>query len=331
MTADNVQTRPVPVTLITGFLGAGKTTLVNSMLRNAEGLRLAVLVNDFGAVNIDAELIEGAAEDVIALKNGCICCSLAGGLLAAISGVLRRPDPPDAIIIEGSGVTDPLEVARALSDPELQRYAPMDGIVTVVDAMGIANLDGDALTLALRQVSTADLVLLNKIDLADQEALGRTEQRLMALASGVRIVHCTNAQVPLAVLLGLATTRPVSGSESGGIERSSLAAADAFESLVVEQTQPIRMQQIHDLLSRLPERAYRVKGFLHLVERPDVRCILQATGRRATITVGEPWGASPPTSRIVFIAAKGVLDRSQIEMQLGDASKGEFGPGAVVA
>lgn len=309
--------RSVPVTLITGFLGAGKTTLVNAMLRNAEGLRLAVLVNDFGAVNIDAELIEGTAEDIISLSNGCICCSLTGGMLAAISGVLRRPDPPDAIVIEGSGVTDPLEVARALSDPELQRYAPLDGVVTVVDAAGLAGLDGAALALAERQIATADLVLLNKADLVDDAMLQAAEARLAALAPGVRVVRCTNAQVPLSVLMGLA------GAATGPVHHNrdaDISADDAFESIVIERAGPVRLQHLHDLLSRLPERVYRVKGIVHMSERPNERCILQATGKRAAITIGAPWQGTQPGSRIVFIAAKGALDRPLIEGLLDGGS-----------
>lgn len=208
---DSPTERQIPVTLVSGFLGAGKTTLVNRMLRNADGLRLAVLVNDFGAVSIDAELIQGAVGNVVSLKNGCICCSLTGGLLAAISGVLRWPVPPDAIIVEGSGVANPLEVARALSDPELQRYAPLDGIVTVVDADGFDALDGEALALARQQVVTADLVLLNKTDLVDEATLVATESRLATLAPGTRIIRCAGADVPLPVLLGLAGTNVATG------------------------------------------------------------------------------------------------------------------------
>lgn len=304
--SDALAERQIPVTLVSGFLGAGKTTLVNRMLRNADGLRLAVLVNDFGAVNIDAELIEGAVENVVALKNGCICCSLTGGLLAAISGVLRWPIPPDAIVVEGSGVADPLEVARALSDPELQRHAPLDGIVTIVDAAGFDAFDGEALALACQQVATADLVLLNKADLVDEATLVAMETRLATLAPGTRIIRCASADVPLCVLLGLAGTNV----ETGFACEPAPAAHDAFESIVIERSTPIPMQRLHDVLSQLPDRVYRVKGILHLAERPQQRFVLQATGRRASITVGKPWGDDPAGNRIVLIAARGALDAS---------------------
>jgi G3E family GTPase len=157
----------VPVTLVTGFLGAGKTTLLSHVLRDPQGLRLAVLVNDLGAVNIDAEILREAGEDIVPLENGCICCSLSQGLLATVTKVLRRPDPPDRILIEASGVSDPFEIAETLADPELRPYAPLDGVVAVVDAERMRDPDPEILPLARRQVACAGLVLLNKVDLAE--------------------------------------------------------------------------------------------------------------------------------------------------------------------
>ncbi|WP_165867659.1 GTP-binding protein [Mesorhizobium sp. DCY119] len=304
---------PVPITLITGFLGAGKTTLVNKMLHEANGLRLAVLVNDFGAINIDAELIDGVAEDVVALKNGCICCSLTGGLLAAVGSVLRRPDLPDAIVIEGSGVSDPLEVARALSDPDLQIHAPLDGIVTVVDTARAAELDEEAASLIERQILAADLVLLNKADLADPEQLAAMENRLAIEAPGVRLVRCANADVPLALLLGLARTNDGKYGKALRFLECSAVADEAFESFVYEQPEPIETEWLYDLLSHLPDRVYRVKGVVYLAERPQMRCILQATGRRASITIDRPWTDERPGNRIVFVAAKGTINASYVE------------------
>lgn len=123
----------VPVSIVTGFLGAGKTSVLNHVLTSSHGRRIAVVVNDFGRINIDAELVQKSAGDVVSLENGCICCSLSDGLITGVARLVRQDSPPQHIIVETSGVSDPLDLARAFTDPELQRFAPLDGIVTVVD------------------------------------------------------------------------------------------------------------------------------------------------------------------------------------------------------
>src|ERR1700753_4390814 len=136
---------PVPVLLVTGFLGAGKPPVVNHLLAHAEGRRMAAVVNDFGAINIDAELIAGASGGVVSLANGCICCSLEGDLLRTIAAILRRSPRPEAIVIETSGVADPSDIVRNLMDPVIWREAPLETVLCVVDAtIDVAKLD-DAL------------------------------------------------------------------------------------------------------------------------------------------------------------------------------------------
>ena len=125
---------PVPILLVTGFLGAGKTTVVNHLLAHAQGRRIAAVVNDFGAVNIDAELIAGASDGVVSLANGCICCSLEGDLLRTLAALLRRDPRPEFIVIETSGVADPADIVRNLMDPLIWREAPLETVLCVVDA-----------------------------------------------------------------------------------------------------------------------------------------------------------------------------------------------------
>ena len=125
---------PVPILLVAGFLGAGKTTVVNHLLAHAEGRRIAAVVNDFGAINIDAELIAGASDGVVSLSNGCICCSLEGDLLRTLAALLRRDPRPEFIVIETSGVADPADIVRNLMDPVIWREAPLETVLCVVDA-----------------------------------------------------------------------------------------------------------------------------------------------------------------------------------------------------
>lgn len=303
----------IPVTVLTGFLGAGKTSLLNHMLLTADGLRLAVIVNDFGAVNIDEKLIVAAEDGLYGLENGCVCCSLSEGLLTTIARILRRPDPPEHIVIETSGVSDPYEVARVIADPELQRFAPLDSIVAVVDAEAAAvGWPADTAALARRQVAVADLVLLNKVDLVDADRLQAARAAVRAVSPAARLLETTGGQAPLDILLGCGGARPVA---SGFVAVNDLPMPQ-FESFVLEDAEPVAMRALHATLAALPPAVLRVKGMVYLAERPLERCILQFTGQRAQLTAGAAWGETPPLTQLVFIASAGQLDRDQIRRRL---------------
>ncbi len=295
----------VPITLFTGFLGAGKTTLLSHVLRDPQGLKIAVLVNDLGAVNIDAELLREATEDVVALENGCICCNLSQGLLATVAKVVRRPDPPDRILIEASGVSDPFEIAETLADPELAHYAPLDGVVTVVDAASMANPDADLLPLAVRQVACAGLVVLNKVDLARGGDAARAWVR--SVSPSVPILTAEHAAVPLPAILGIGKSADAP-DHTGAVPR--------FESTTYRTTDPISLHRLHALLAALPRGVVRVKGILNLSDKPDHRCLLQVSGRQATITVGRPWVDDITETRLVFIGLSGSVNSQWIAKNL---------------
>src|SRR5258708_8285710 len=159
---------PVPILLVTGFLGAGKTTIVNHLLAHADGRRIAAVVNDFGAINIDAELIAGASDGVVSLSNGCICCSLEGDLLRTLSTLLRRDPRPEYIVIETSGVADPSDILRNLLDPVILREAPLETVPCVMGAATPPAALDDALMRS--QLRVADIVALRKLDLPDAVA-----------------------------------------------------------------------------------------------------------------------------------------------------------------
>src|ERR1700733_5598680 len=180
----------VPVMLMTGFLGAGKTTVVNHLLAHAGGKRIAAVVNDFGAINIDAELIAGATDGVVSLSNGCICCSLEGDLLRTLATLLRRDPQPELIVIETSGVADPGDVVRNLMDPVIWKEAPLETVLCVVDAtIAVAMLD-DALLRS--QIRAADVVALSKTDLADAANQARVRDAIRALRPTAVLVDAPN-------------------------------------------------------------------------------------------------------------------------------------------
>ncbi len=300
----------VPITLVTGFLGAGKTTLLSNVLRDPQGLNIAVLVNDFGAVNMDAELLRDTGEEIISLENGCICCSLSQGLLATVTKVLQRTDPPDRILIEASGVSDPFEIVETLADPELRDYAPLDGVVAVVDADTMTDQTLEVASLARRQVACAGLVLLNKVDLAGSPDAARAWVR--SVSPDVLIVETRHSNVPLPTLLGVGANTNMEGDS---------AKTPAFESTAFTSTSPISLQRLHDLLGTLARGIVRAKGIVNLVEKPDHRCLFQVSGGRATLTVGRAWGVESAQTRLVFIGLKGSVDASAIRSKLEDVAR----------
>src|ERR1700704_2405749 len=185
---------PVPILLVAGFLGAGKTTVVNHLLAHAQGRRIAAVVNDFGAINIDAELITGASDGVVSLSNGCICCSLEGDLLRTLASLLRRDPRPEFIVIETSGLADPSDIVRNLMDPVIWKEAPLETVLCVLDATTSAETLNDALLRS--QLRTADVVALSKVDLVDAADRAQLRDIVRTLRPAAVVGDSLHGEVP---------------------------------------------------------------------------------------------------------------------------------------
>lgn len=297
----------LPLTVIGGFLGAGKTTLLNRLLSAPHGRRIAVLVNDFGRINIDAALIRSRSEDMISLTNGCACCSVAGDLTKTLIALAQREEPPEAIVLEASGLADPRGIAQvALANPALR----LDGLLVVADAETLAARAADPLTGApfRAQLAAADLVVLSKLDLLD--AAGREAARawLAAELPGRPVIEADHGGIPAEVALGIASTRDLRG------ETPALAGhAAGFETCSLSCAAPLDETRLRAWLATLPDTLLRAKGVLCLADEPAQRAVYQRVGARWSITHGEDRDDAPKESSLVLIGPAGTLDRAALE------------------
>ncbi|ONG55878.1 GTPase [Pseudoroseomonas deserti] len=296
---------PVPVLLVTGFLGAGKTTVVNHVLAHAEGRRIAAVVNDFGAINIDAELIAGASDGVVSLANGCICCTLEGDLLRTIATLLRREPRPEAIVIETSGVAEPGDIVRNLMDPVIWRAAPLETVLCVVDAAApLASLEDPLLRAQLRM---ADVVALSKTDLAAPGTLEGFKAALKARHPTALQVEAPGGAVPLTLVLPEDPTRPPRETPR------RRPHADRFETLSWTAEAPLSLPKLQAAIGRLAPRLARAKGFFEPADQPGKVFLFQLAGGRATLApVDTQRDPGQPRARIVFIAELGPLSPAEI-------------------
>ncbi len=299
---------PVPILLVTGFLGAGKTTVVNHLLSHAEGRRIAAVVNDFGAINIDAELIAGASDGVVSLSNGCICCTLEGDLLRTLATLLRRDPKPEFIVIETSGIADPADIVRNLMDPVIWREAPLEAVLCVLDAAtSPAALNDDALLRS--QLRVADVIALNKVDLADEAHRAQLRDAVRALRPAAAIVEAQHGEVPAALLFPMDVDH-VPAVREVGPRRPSV---DRFETLSWTSERRLSLLRLQQAIGRLAPKLARAKGLFETVEQPGRLTVFQLAGGRATLAPGGALPAGVPRARIVFIAELGALSLAEID------------------
>ncbi len=342
----------IPATIVTGFLGAGKTTLIRHLLDNAEGRRIALIINEFGDLGVDGDILKGcgdaacAEDDIVELSNGCICCTVAEDFIPTMLNLISRDTPPDHIVIETSGLALPQPLVRAFGWPEISTRVTVDGVVAVVDgpavaegqfAANLAAVDAqrradDGLDhetplseLFADQMASADMVVVNKSDLLGEDAADALVARLsQETRDGVHVVRAAHGALPVAVLLGqgaaaeddMEARHEIHHHHHEDDDEGHHHDHDDFESFVVERgevSDPTAFAEQVAATIRAHD-ILRLKGFVAVTGKP-MRLTLQAVGPRVDSYFDQPFGAAPRTTRLVVIGEAG-LDRAAITAAL---------------
>ena len=337
----------IPTTVITGFLGAGKTSTIRHLLRTAGGRRLALIINEFGDLGIDGEIlkacgIEGCGDDeVVELTNGCICCTVADDFIPTIEALLDRAEPPEHIVIETSGLALPKPLIKAFNWPEIRTRVTVDGVITLVDGPAVADgrfatdpaaveaqrladgsLDHESPLEELfhEQLGAADLVVINKTDLLDRPDLARVDAEVARrLRPEVKLVHAAHGGIDAGVLLGLgAAAEDDLDSRPSHIDDGADHEHDDFTSFTVELAEIGSPQSLVDRLAPViaGHDILRIKGFAAVTGKA-MRLVVQAVGARIQHHYDRDWRADEARATRLVVIGEAGLDRHAIRAALG--------------
>lgn len=302
----DIPKRGMPVTILTGFLGSGKTTLLNQILQNKQDLKVAVLVNEFGDINIDSQLlVDTNNNNMVELSNGCICCTINEGLVDAVYQILERDEKIDYLIIETTGVADPLPIILTFLNTELRDLTYLDSVLTLVDCETFTpeHFDSEA---AFKQITYGDIILLNKIDLVPQDRIDYLESYIKTVKTGARILRSQYGQVPLELILDVSLSQLQPDFLEDNKNDYELTknsgnhlTNDGFMSISFQSKRPFSVVKFQeDFLDELPDNIFRAKGILWFKES-ELKHIFQLSGKRFDMQVDE-WSTTPENQLVLI-------------------------------
>ncbi len=303
----------LPVVTIGGFLGAGKTTLVNEILRQANGRRIVVFVNDFGAINIDHALVETIEDDRISLSNGCVCCSLNDDLVTGVADFARAAAPPDAIVVEASGVADPRALDASLDALEAAGLASLDTRLYVLDVDGFDRLEFEDAEHIIDHAAASDLILLNKSDIASSQQIAALRETLAVSAPYSNCIEADHCRVPIDLILAGKPARSKAARPATRAEKGTAHWGDGrFDHWSGQTDTPLDRRRFEDFAGLLPAHCLRAKGIVRFADDPGQSVLFHLVGHRATLEMS-PVPPPRPSSQIVAIGDRRKLAAFDID------------------
>ena len=290
----------IPITILTGFLGSGKTTLLNHIIRNASGRKIAVVENEFGSAGIDADLIEKSTEEIVEISDGCMCCTVRKDFIEAIERLLASGKPIDHIIIECSGMSEPLPIAQSFLMNDMEGQVKLDSIICVVDAENFTGKITSATDTALDQLEFADFVIMNKSDLVSLDQMDFIETVVRRVNAWAPIIRTSQAIVSLDLLLDTARIDETKEQEIREKEDDH-THSESLTSFTYRSEFTFDTRALDTFFAELSYDIYRAKWFVHLKEKSGMRYILQKAWARMTLVPDENWKWEDIRNTLVFI------------------------------